>query len=515
MANRNIFSTLFSGVSAADAINEAGGVAYRLTAEQALAQFSATGCFNDTYYASAETQLDDVRKLAFEVDVHFLAQCAVYARQRGGMKDAPAFLCAVLAKRDPAVLASVFDRVIDNGKMLRNFVQMVRSGVTGRRSLGTAPKRMVRGWFEARTCEEVFRQSVGQQPSMADVLKLARPKPSNRRRSALYGYMIGKSVDTSVLPPLVQTYEAYKATRQGELPKVPFQMLTALDLDREAWTAIANNASWQMTRMNLNTFLRHGVFEDAAMVDRVAQRLRDPLLVKKAKVFPYQLLSAYLAAEDAPKVIREALQDAMEIAIDNVPSFEGRVVVCPDVSGSMGSPATGYLKGSTSKVRCIDVAALMAAAVLRKNPRAEVLPFDFNVKRLDINPRDSVMSNAQRLTNAWGGGTNCAAPLRYLNRRRQKADLVIYVSDNESWLGRAQGHGTSMMEEWTDFKRHNRGAKLVCIDIQPYSTTQASSQANILNVGGFSDAVFDVVAAFAKAKGGADHWVRNIMEVRV
>lgn len=515
MANRNLFSTLFAGVTRADATNEAGGRAYRLTPEQALAQFTATGCFNDTFYASAETQLDEVRKLAFKVDVHFVARCAVYGRQRGGMKDMPAFLCAVLAARDPDVLASVFDRVIDNGKMLRTFVQMVRSGVAGRRSLGTAPKRLVRQWFEARSGEEIFRQSVGQQPSMADVVKLARPKPQDAGRSALYGYLIGKSVDTAALPPLVQAFEAYKATRDGEVPNVPFQMLTALELDRRAWVAIADQASWQMTRMNLNTFLRQGVFEDAAMVRRVADRLRDPQLVKKAKVFPYQLLSAYLAADKAPMPIRDALQDAMELAIDNVPSFDGQVYVCPDVSGSMASPVTGYRKGSTSKVRCIDVAALMAAAVLRKNPGAEVLPFDFNVKRLDINPRDSVMSNAQRLTESWGGGTNCSAPLVHLNKRQAKGDLVIYVSDNESWMDRARGHGTATMEAWKTFSHRNRDAKLVCIDIQPHQTAQASSRKNVLNVGGFSDAVFDVVAAFAKAKGGADHWVEVIQQVGI
>ena len=39
-------------------------------------------------------------------------------------------------------------------------------------------------------------------------------------------------------------------------------------------------------------------------------------------------------------------------------------------------------------------------------------------------------------------------------------------------------------------------AKLVCIAVQPYTTTQAQDRSDILNVGGFSDAVFSVVAAF-------------------
>ena len=54
--------------------------------------------------------------------------------------------------------------------------------------------------------------------------------------------------------------------------------------------------------------------------------------------------------------------------------------MCPDVSGSMHSPVTGFRKGATTAVRCIDVAALVAAAVLRKNPDAEVIPFEDEVR---------------------------------------------------------------------------------------------------------------------------------------
>ena len=40
------------------------------------------------------------------------------------------------------------------------------------------------------------------------------------------------------------------------------------------------------------------------------------------------------------------------------------------------------------------------------------------------------------------------------------------------------------------------GPKLVCIDIQPYGSTQAPERDDILNIGGFSDAVFHVVASY-------------------
>ena len=221
-------------------------------------------------------------QLSAEVEPEFIAKTAVYCRQRGFMKDMPALLCAVLAKRDAALLERVFDRVIDDGKMLRNFVQVVRSGVVGRKSLGTVPKRLVRRWLETRSEEQVFRASIGNAPSLADVIKMVHPKPANAEREALYGWLLGRPHNADVLPTAVKSFEAYKTGARAEVPDVPFQMLTALELGRNEWTAIARQASWQTTRMNLNTFARHGVFDGANVTREIAARLRDAI----EKVWP-------------------------------------------------------------------------------------------------------------------------------------------------------------------------------------------------------------------------------------
>jgi 60 kDa SS-A/Ro ribonucleoprotein len=70
------------------------------------------------------------------------------------------------------------------------------------------------------------------------------------------------------------------------------------------------------------------------------------------------------------------------------------------------------------------------------------------------------------------------------------------------------------MREWGAFKQRNPNAKLVCIDVQPYVTTQAQSRTDVLNVGGFSDEVFNVLASFAAGKSDANHWV-DVIEGRV
>ena len=204
----------------------------------------------------------------------------------------------------------------------------------------------------------------------------------------------------------------------------------------------------------------------------------------------------------------------------------------------MSCPVTGFRgRGATTKMRCVDVAALFAAAILRRNPDSVVIPFDTRAYDVRVDPGDTILSLSERLAKYGGGGTDCSIPLHQANtkyRKRQFAGVVL-VSDNESWdygnrpyaYGRAGS--TGVMTEWQQFVANQQrmgvsSPKLVCIDIQPYGSTQAPERAarqgrshlgergwlgngntqpspsssetahGGLNIGGFSDAVFHVVA---------------------
>jgi 60 kDa SS-A/Ro ribonucleoprotein len=66
------------------------------------------------------------------------------------------------------------------------------------------------------------------------------------------------------------------------------------------------------------------------------------------------------------------------------------------------------------------------------------------------------------------------------------------------------GGVTGVMTEWQRLVKNQLrlqgagmlGPKLVCIDLQPHMTNQAPNRGDILNIGGFRDAVFSIVAAF-------------------
>jgi hypothetical protein len=244
------------------------------------------------------------------------------------------------------------------------------------------------------------------------------------------------------------------------------------------------------------------------MVTYVADRIADADEIQRSRQFPYQYLAAYLNVEaNVPQAIRDALGRAAETACGNVPRLPEPIVIGVDVSGSMASAITGQRgRGATSKVRCVDVAALFAAALVRRNPDSVVVPFDTAAYRAEVGASETILDLASRLAHFGGGGTDCSLPLAEANQTyhdRRFAGCVL-VSDMESWVGTGRAGSTGVMTQWQMFvanqKRLHGGdgadPKLVCIDLQAYATSQAPERADILNIGGFSDAVFKVVASF-------------------
>jgi len=540
MANKSLFASLTNRLPRANAVNEAGGRAYKLEPKHALAQVAATGTFGNAFYSTAETQLDEVLKLIDEVDDNqYLAKLALYAREKAFMKDMPAALLVALSVRDTELMHRVFDRVVDNGRVLRTVFQMIRSGQfknkagKGRVGLSSSVQRAFQRWLNTASVGKLLSASIGNDPSLRDILRMARPTPKDNARRAMFGWLTDKNIEKwapateADLPVDVQSLIAYRNSESeeaqaliaGGLDNVRWDLLSDAAKGPTVWAALARKMGPQALRMNLNTLLRHDVLATSAMVDYVADRIADESEIRRSKQFPYQYFAAYLNADDnVPQKIKTALHKAAEIACGNVPELPGPVVIGLDTSGSMSSAVTGYRgRGATSKMRCIDVAALFAAAILRRNPDSVVIPFDTSAYDAKIDPNDSILSIAERLAKYGGGGTDCSLPLVAANQKHAKRKFagVVLVSDNESWVGTGRHGSTGVMTAWEAFVANQRklagkdaAPKLVNIDLQPYQTVQACERADIMNIGGFSDAVFNVISAFL-----ADNKQRFVAEV--
>ncbi len=504
MANKSLFASLTSRLPRANAVNEAGGLAYKLEPKHALAQVAATGTFGNAFYSTAETQLDEVLKLIDEVDDNqYLAKLALYAREKAFMKDMPAALLVALSVRDTELMHRVFDRVVDNGRVLRTVFQMIRSGRfknntvknkagKGRIGLSSSVQRAFQRWLNTASVGKLLSASIGNDPSLRDILRMARPTPKDNARRAMFGWLTEKSIDKwapsteADLPAGIQSLIAYRNSESedvqvliaGGLDNVRWDLLSDAAKGPKVWAALARKMGPQALRMNLNTLLRHDVFnsrpslrEGSAtvtplgersdnMVDYVADRIADESEIGRSKQFPYQYFAAYLNADDnVPQKIKTALHKAAEIACGNVPELPGPVVIGLDTSGSMSSAVTGNRgRGATSKMRCIDVAALFAAAILRRNPDSVVIPFDTSAYDAKIDPNDSILSIAERLAKYGGGGTDCSLPLVAANQKHAKRKFagVVLVSDNESWVGTGRHGSTGVMTAWEAFVANQR-----------------------------------------------------------
>jgi 60 kDa SS-A/Ro ribonucleoprotein len=353
---------------------------------------------------------------------------------------------------------------------------------------------------------KLLSASIGGRPSLRDVLRMARPTPKDNARRALFGWLTDKETakwapaTETDLPAMVQALIAYRNADTVEAQTLiagDFSMSIRWDLLADAakgplvWKAIARQMSPQALRMNLNTRLHHKVFTvaptlrggdvghgvtDLQTIDYVADRLTSVDELRRSRQFPYQFLAAYLnASDEVPQKIKTALHQAAEIACGNVAVLPGPVVIGLDSSGSMSIAVTGSRgRGATSKMRCIDVAALFAAAILNRNPDSVVVPFDTRAYGVRIDPSDSILSLSERLAKYGGGGTNCSLPLQEANTKFSKRKFAgcVLVSDNESWVGSGRYGSTGVMTEWQKFATNQKRLgvappKLVCIDIQP------------------------------------------------
>jgi len=89
-------------------------------------------------------------------------------------------------------------------------------------------------------------------------------------------------------------------------------------------------------------------------------------------------------------------------------------------------------------------------------------------------------------------------------------ELLVLVSDNESWRDTRGSGATATLREWAALKARCPQAQLVCIDLQPVATSQTVEREDVLHVGGFSDAVFELLANASLPAGQRPRWVERV-----
>lgn len=191
---------------------------------------------------------------------------------------------------------------------------------------------------------------------------------------------------------------------------------------------------------NLVALQKSGAFDDPKAVDIVVRKLTDKRQILGSRLLPFRFYSAWVEYNNECKYgytymglntrrISEALVEALDLSIDNLPKIEGYSAILIDVSGSMRRNIS-----SKSNVMASDIACLLGA-ICFKQGIADVYTFASQCNRVnDISTRDSVMTIMNNISKQNKGGcTYIDTALNMVSSSKQNYDNLIILSDNDCY----------------------------------------------------------------------------------
>ncbi len=486
--------------SQAPSANREGYPAWERPLEEQYLQTLLTNTFGNTFYVSQRELVAEAAQLHDQMVARapaFAATALVYARNRGFMRAQPLFGLAKLAAHGGPHLEAAFGKVVMTPHDLADFTtvcKQLRSSEGGRRL-----KRLAGDWLRDRMSEYwVIKYGAAQKDggySLRDLYRIYHPRPKakakTRERLPLVDYLLGKSADLSSLPQVAALERLKQAASDDERVaaitqgRLPHEVVTPFARSKEVWAALAPQLPIFALLRHLSALERHDVIEEVRPV--VEAKLQSGKIIGASKILPFR----FVEAERHVKTpwLKDALRDALELAFANVPSIEGRTAVLLDRSGSMQS----YLQ----------TAAIFAVSLLKKaRLNGRLLLFDDRLDELAVSMRDSVLTQAQKLTAR--GGTDTALPLKQLLADRDVVDNVVLITDEQ------QNLGCPFVDVLGEYRRKvNPSVRVFILDVAPYRNALTGHDQNSWYVYGWSDQALSFISMVSRGFAGIVEAVRN------
>jgi len=518
-------------------VNYEGGLAFEMEPFTKLYTMSCTALLEDTFYVSAENrrqQLLEAIEAVGQLNPVFLLKLAAYLRQQMYLRSMPTMLFVeaiqflsgkagarhtvrsyaplIIARADEpreaiAYYVSRFGEIGERGPEQKGF-KLLKIG------LDKAMRQ-----FDAYQLAKYWGK--GKDVTMRDVLRLVRPKPSDKEQEKLWGLAVKDEL------PTPDTWEVYLSTKGAS---------------KETWESILPKMGIMARIRNLRNFLEHDVSTEM-LKKFVIEPLHNQQTIAKSKQLPFRWYAAYRALnptvdpqrdsvygrsiygrQDRPpkdgiyvhpmyQVVLEALETAVKLSIANVPHLNGRTFITADNSGSMDSALS-----ERGTIRCWEVSNLLAAMSNEICDESLVSVFGTYHKVVPIQKGGNIFDSMFRMrktdvdhsTDAWKA-------IAYLTDQKFLVNRILLFSDMQCYRSGASDYGwrtsKSLAEEWQRYKQlcSANGVKpyLYSIDLRGYGTSQFPEDKQVATLAGWSDNVFRFITAFEEDKTQA---VQRIME---
>jgi hypothetical protein len=177
---------------------------------------------------------------------------------------------------------------------------------------------------------------------------------------------------------------------------------------------------------NLRNFDEAGVPD--AVADTIIARFTDPAQIARSRMFPFRWLSAYQAAP----ALRwgQALDQALQAALSNLPALPGRTLVLVDTSGSMTT--LGLSRRST--VSPLKAAAVFGVALAAKGEQVDLVGFADGRRPFPhpVRTGASVIREVERFVARSGEDGHGTAIATSLRKTYAGHDRAVIVSDMQT-----------------------------------------------------------------------------------
>ncbi|GAA0996303.1 TROVE domain-containing protein [Acrocarpospora macrocephala] len=460
----------------------------------------------DTFYEKAGARDERFRALVHQVaveDVDWMSRFLPWLRGTANMRSAPvvaalesvrARLAAGLHGGNRELVAGVLQRADEPGEALAYWTS--RYGRTIPKPVKRGVADAVRRLYTERNLAKYDSDSKGFR--FGDVVDLVHPAP-HADKVSWQGELFAHALDRrhGRDKPIPEALRMLRA--RAELLALPVGERRAVlaeperlaaagitwealagwlqgPMDAEAWAAIIPSMGYMASLRNLRNFDEAGISDEVA--DAVIAKLADPDEVARSRQLPFRFYSAYQAAPS----LRwgHALDKALSLATQNVPTFGGRTLVLVDTSGSMSSGTIS----ARSTVTPVQAAALFGVTLAARGERVDLCGFADGVFLHKINAGASVLKEVGRFCGRIGEvghGTQIAESIR---RTYQGHDRVVILSDMQTM----SGYGGNVTEA---VPKH---IPMYGFNLQGYRhAAMPTGMANRHEFGGMSDATFKLI----------------------
>ena len=445
--------------------NLAGGYAMKRDKKSELVFAVLSTFLENKFYESGDERLERICELVKKNDPEFVAKLAIVCRNEFNLRSVTTALIGELAKThkgDDLVMRTI-EKAVLRPDDLTELVSYIGSPI---------PKQVKRGIRHALLKFNRYNlakyKGEGNKVSLVDLLNIAHPNPKFASE---------------------EQAKAWKDLIEGNLKQEDtWENEVSANATKETWENLIKDdkLGYMALIRNMNNYVKYDISDE--YVKMVCDRIIDPERIKKSKQLPFRFYTAYMNVQGNRK-FSDAISEAMDIAVANVPTFGGKTLIAIDTSGSMGM-------GNDSMSPIIK-AAIFGATLLKSNPNSDIILYDTSVVEFKGSGRSPVVDLANRIVNdAKGGGTNTGLVFSYAVKSDKKYDRIIIISDNESWCD--SGYGTGTQAVYTGYKKLTGADPFVyAIDIQGYGTKDIESN-KVFHLCGWSDRLLDFITQAEK-----------------